>query len=172
MNVAAIAHRAVARAVKKGDMPAAKFMRCVDCGRGAQHYDHRDYLAPLEVQPVCRSCNSKRGPAKNAPLVGKDRTSLGRFLALAPRGEAARMAEALCVQYALVAQWASGVRQVPAEHCPAVERATAGAVTCEEMRPDVRWHRVRDRKWPNPAGRPLIDVSAAAPTAQPTEAAQ
>lgn len=53
-----------------------------------------------------------------------------------------------------------------------LERATAGAVTCEEMRPDVRWHRVRDRKWPNPAGRPLIDVSAAAPTAQPTEAAQ
>lgn len=39
----------------------------------------------------------------------------------------------------LVNQWANGVRQVPAERCPAIERATGGAVRCEELRPDVEW---------------------------------
>ena len=33
--------------------------------------------------------------------------------------------------------------QVPAEHCPAIERATAGAVRCEELRPDVDWAYLR-----------------------------
>lgn len=28
---------------------------------------------------------------------------------------------------------------IPAEHCPAIERATAGAVRCEDLRPDVDW---------------------------------
>lgn len=36
---------------------------CVDCGKPAHDYDHRDYRKPLEVVPVCRSCNLKRGPA-------------------------------------------------------------------------------------------------------------
>ncbi len=39
----------------------------------------------------------------------------------------------------LVNQWANGVRQVPAERCPAIERATDGAVRCEDLRPDVEW---------------------------------
>jgi hypothetical protein len=34
---------------------------CVDCGLRAQCYDHRDYLDPLMVDPVCESCNYKRG---------------------------------------------------------------------------------------------------------------
>lgn len=29
--------------------------------------------------------------------------------------------------------------RVPAEHCPAIEQATAGAVRCEDLRPDVPW---------------------------------
>lgn len=28
---------------------------------------------------------------------------------------------------------------VPAEHCPAIERATGGAVRCEDLRPDIDW---------------------------------
>lgn len=32
---------------------------------------------------------------------------------------------------------------VPAEHCPAIERATNGAVRCEDLRPDVEWHVLR-----------------------------
>lgn len=36
---------------------------------------------------------------------------------------------------------------VPAEHCPAIERETRArgkAVTCEELRPDVPWRVVRE----------------------------
>jgi DNA-binding transcriptional regulator YdaS (Cro superfamily) len=33
---------------------------------------------------------------------------------------------------------------VPAEHCPAIERATNGAVRCEDLRPDVEWHVLRN----------------------------
>jgi hypothetical protein len=38
---------------------------CVDCGRVAKNYDHRYYSRPLDVVPVCVSCNQKRGPANN-----------------------------------------------------------------------------------------------------------
>lgn len=38
-------------------------VECVDCGIQAQHYDHRDYLEPLVVEPVCQPCNHKRGLA-------------------------------------------------------------------------------------------------------------
>jgi hypothetical protein len=27
-------------------------------------YEHRDYTKPLQVEPVCRSCNALRGPGK------------------------------------------------------------------------------------------------------------
>lgn len=39
-------------------------VKCVDCGNRATSYEHRDYTKPLEVEPVCNSCNMKRGPAK------------------------------------------------------------------------------------------------------------
>jgi len=35
---------------------------CLDCDKPAQVYDHRDYNKPMEAEPVCYSCNSKRGP--------------------------------------------------------------------------------------------------------------
>ena len=50
-------------------------------------------------------------------------------------------------------------RGIPADRCPAIERATAGAVPCETLRPDVRWSRIPDSGWPHPAGRPVIDVA-------------
>lgn len=34
---------------------------------------------------------------------------------------------------------------VPAEHVPAIEAATDGAVTAEQLRPDVPWHIIRGR---------------------------
>lgn len=37
--------------------------RCVDCGNGATEYEHRDYNKPLAVEPVCRTCNHRRGSA-------------------------------------------------------------------------------------------------------------
>lgn len=58
------AHDAVARAVKCGHLQDLReaVVRCVDCGEPATCYDHRDYRKPLEVEPVCRGCNSRRGP--------------------------------------------------------------------------------------------------------------
>ncbi len=50
--------------------------------------------------------------------------------------------------------------RVPPDRCPTIERATAGKVTCEELRPDVRWQRLPDPAWPHPQGRPCIDVAA------------
>jgi DNA-binding transcriptional regulator YdaS (Cro superfamily) len=60
----------------------------------------------------------------------------------------------------LIWQWRTGERPVPMNRCPALEMATGGKVTCEELRPDLVWHRVKDRKWTwHPEGRPLIDVT-------------
>jgi hypothetical protein len=53
----------VARAIKSGLLRAASEFACSDCGKPAQQYDHRDYNKPLNVDPVCRSCNQLRGPA-------------------------------------------------------------------------------------------------------------
>jgi len=58
-------------------------------------------------------------------------------------GGLSALARLLGVAPPTVSQWASGVRPVPAERCPAIERATGGAVTCEELRPDVDWQFIR-----------------------------
>lgn len=59
------AHAAVHYAIKKGQLsPITDNTKCVDCGLPAEHYDHRYYGKPLEVEPVCRICNIRRGPAK------------------------------------------------------------------------------------------------------------
>jgi hypothetical protein len=58
------AHVEVDKAVARGDLPPVTSQRCIDCGRPAQAYDHRDYGRPLEVEPVCDSCNALRGAAK------------------------------------------------------------------------------------------------------------
>jgi len=39
-------------------------------------------------------------------------------------------------------------RGVPAEQCPAIERATGGVVRCEELRPDVAWGVLREQSAP------------------------
>ena len=67
-NGAGAAHVAVGKAVKAGVLKPARECVCVDCGKQACDYDHRDYNKPLDVQPVCRSCNKRRGPA--IPLGG------------------------------------------------------------------------------------------------------
>jgi hypothetical protein len=57
----------VCRAIKRGDLPhlTDSIVTCVDCKvRRATNYEHRDYAKPLEVDPVCRTCNVLRGPAQ------------------------------------------------------------------------------------------------------------
>jgi hypothetical protein len=56
----------VQKAVKKGILPNVKTLMCVDCGKFGQCYDHRDYNKPLDVVPVCKKCNYRRGSAISA----------------------------------------------------------------------------------------------------------
>lgn len=58
------AHREVKKAVRRGDLSPVTSHTCVDCGNPAEAYEHRDYGAPLDVEPVCNSCNGIRGAAK------------------------------------------------------------------------------------------------------------
>ena len=43
--------------------PAPPPQKCVDCGAPARVHDHRDYRQPFITDPVCLSCNRRRGPA-------------------------------------------------------------------------------------------------------------
>lgn len=54
-------------AVKKGLLPHLKrnVLKCFYCPSRAVEYDHRDYTKPLEVNPVCKSCNRRLPKAKN-----------------------------------------------------------------------------------------------------------
>ncbi len=63
---------------------------------------------------------------------------------------------------AQVRQWQHGYadRLPSAEYSVAIEYATSGAVTCEELRPDEPWSRIPDETWPNPKGRPVLDFAA------------
>lgn len=62
-----LAKRKVYIAVRSGFLSKASTHICADCGKQAFCYDHRDYSQPLKVEPVCRTCNQKRGPAKKVP---------------------------------------------------------------------------------------------------------
>lgn len=56
-------------------------------------------------------------------------------------GGRAALASALGVTRQAIGAWAKD--QVPADRCPTIERLTAGAVKCEELRPDVEWAALR-----------------------------
>ncbi len=60
--------QAVGAAVLSGKLPSLSKnnIPCVDCGAKAIHYDNHDYTKKLDVQPVCRCCNYKRGKTVNA----------------------------------------------------------------------------------------------------------
>ena len=79
-------------------------------------------------------------------------------------GGVGKLADLVVSRQSVVSNWrARG--NVSAEGCAEIERATAGAVTCEELRPDLRWQRMPDAAWLwHPQGRPLLDVAAEAAT--------
>jgi DNA-binding transcriptional regulator YdaS (Cro superfamily) len=77
------------------------------------------------------------------------------------RGAQTDLARAIGCPSQLIWQWARGVRPIPEDRCPSLEKATLGAVRCEDMRPDVPWARIPDAEWQwHPEGRPVIDVTA------------
>ena len=73
-------------------------------------------------------------------------------------GSQSALAAALGVTKAAVWQWKDPARQVPAEHCPVIERITHGEVRCEELRPDVDWGYLRTP----PLDRPTATATATA----------
>ena len=73
------------------------------------------------------------------------------------RGAATTLAQRLGVTPVMVSQWGNDVKRVPADRCPDIERSSNFAVTCEELRPDLKWVRVEDAGWPT--GKPLLDVA-------------
>ena len=67
---------------------------------------------------------------------------------------------ALGVSQQAITNWK--VRGIPGDKCPDIELLTDGRYSVEDMRPDLKWHRVKDKSWPNPKGRPLMDVTTQA----------
>lgn len=51
----------------------------------------------------------------------------------------AALAARIRVPQSLISQWSSVARPVPPKRCPAIERATEGAVTRRDLRPDDWW---------------------------------
>jgi len=70
----------------------------------------------------------------------------------------AAISSALGVSQQVMTNWKQ--RGIPEERCPDVERATNGKYTVEEMQPAVKWCRIKDKSWPHPKGRPLMDVAS------------
>lgn len=52
-----------------------------------------------------------------------------------------RIADCANVSAPAVRHWIGGIRSVTEPVAPAIEAATRGAVTCEELCPDVQWTR-------------------------------
>lgn len=52
-------------------------------------------------------------------------------------GRVTKLAKAIGVPPSFVSNMANGVKPVPVERCRQIEQFTQGAVTCEEMRPDL-----------------------------------
>lgn len=60
---------------------------------------------------------------------------------------------------AQIRQWQHGYagRKPSFDNCVAIELATGGLVTVEELRPGELWMRIADPAWPNLQGRPVLD---------------
>ena len=72
-------------------------------------------------------------------------------------GGVPEIARALNIKPPSVYGWAG---RIPPERCPDLEKWKGGAITCEQMRPDIRWYRIPDASWIyHPVGRPVRDVS-------------
>lgn len=86
---------------------------------------------------------------------GYDRamTPLERAIFFA-RGQA-KLARAIGANPKMIGKWRRA--RVPDRWCPAIEAATYGVVTVEELRPDVTWQRNKDEEWPyHECGRPSV----------------
>ena len=88
-------------------------------------------------------------------------------------GLASEIAKSLGVTPVTVYEWVHAKKRVPAERCPEIERLTEGAVTCEELRPDLtdQWGYLRNTPSVAPAIPPADTETPVFPTTQIQEAA-
>ena len=75
---------------------------------------------------------------------------LSDYLKNAPRGSLLALARRIGAHPPDVSNWASGGRPVPVHHCAAIEQATNGKVTRQDLRPDD-WQKI----WPELVNVPL-----------------
>lgn len=102
------AWQAVSIAVKDGRLRKASDLVCVDCGAPAAHYDHRDYLKPLDVDPVCVGCNRRRGAGLNRNVIvdGKPNAlSESIIIRVTPRDHAKFHSRAIRAGFPSVSEW-------------------------------------------------------------------
>ena len=78
------------------------------------------------------------------------------FIAQTGRGAGVALAKSLQVSQPTVSDWCTGKKRVPIERCAAIERATNGAVTRKDLRPDD-WHEI----WPELATNPTTEPAQA-----------
>lgn len=69
--------------------------------------------------------------------------NLKTYISTARRGTASALAEALGVSRSYLSQMTSGAAALSPERCVAIERATSGAVSRQDLRPND-WHQI----WP------------------------
>ena len=65
------------------------------------------------------------------------------YLLTEGRGAGSSLSRALEVPASLISDWANENRPIPIERCAAIEQATNGAVTRQDLRPSD-WHKI----WP------------------------
>lgn len=77
-------------------------------------------------------------------------------------GLASDLAKSLAVTPVTVYEWVHAKKRVPAERCPEIERLTEGAVTCEDLRPDLadQWKFLRGTATVNTETPPNLDKAA------------
>lgn len=80
------------------------------------------------------------------------------YEAIEESGGLSVVAEKVGVSAQTLSNWR--VRMPPEDYCPSLELALNGLMDCETLRPDTTWVRIKDRAWPNPKGRPLVDHSS------------
>lgn len=74
------------------------------------------------------------------------------------------MAVSIGVSPVLVSQWSTGPRVPPIERCVPIERATGGAVTRKDLRPDD-WQKI----WPELAQAPASETSQPSARTHPAQ---
>jgi len=87
-------------------------------------------------------------------MESKNPSHSALLAAIAYAGSQSALARLLGKSQPHIYKWLNSTNGVAPEHCSAIERATNGAVTRKDLRPDD-WHLI----WPELAGAPSQDAS-------------